>query len=152
MIPGLSGIIVVLVVCLAVGATVYKLSRQYPAFTFEPRGNTGSFEPILARYFRLAEFTISLASGSIVLLVSSSVFRGNGGRLPWFFASPLIVLSACVLFAIGFMVWIQFWYEQFQYGIEYRRFPYCVTKTLGFSSAIYFCIGYIWLVVAVTRA
>ena len=49
------------------------------------------------------------------------------------------------------MIWIQFWYEQFQYGVEYKRLAYCVTKTLGFSSAIYFCVGYIWLVVATTR-
>jgi len=151
MIPGFSGVVVVVVVALVVGATVSKLSWQYQAFTFEPRGVVGSFEPILTRYFRLAEFTIGLASGSIVLLISSSVFRGNGGHLPWFFASPLIVLGACVLFAVGFMIWIKFWYEQFQYGVEYRRFAYCVTKTLGISSAFYFCIGYIWLVVAATQ-
>ena len=143
--------LVVLVVALVVGVAVFKLSYRYQAFTFEPRGVHGSFEPIISRYFRLAEFTIGLASGSIVLLVGSSVFRGNGGRLPWFFASPLIVLGASVLFAVGFMIWIQFWYEQFQYGLEYRRFAYCITKILGFSSAIYFCIGYIWLVVATTQ-
>jgi hypothetical protein len=148
---GFSGVLVVLVVATVVGAAVYKRSCQYQAFTFEPRGVPGSFEPILTRYFRLAEFMIGLASGSIVLLVGSSVFRGNGGRLPWFFASPLIVLAASVLFAVGFMILIQFWYEQFQYGVEYRRFAYCVTKTLGFSSALYFCIGYIWLVVATTQ-
>lgn len=142
MIPGFSGVLVVLVVALVVGATVFKLSRQYQAFTFEP---------ILIRYFRLAEFMIGLASGSIVLLVGSSVFRGNGGHLPRLFASPLIVLGASVLFAVGFMIWVQFWYEQFQYGIEYRRFAYCITKVLGFSSAFYFCIGYIWLVVATTQ-
>ena len=151
MIPGFSGVLVVLAVALVVGAIVYKLSYRYQAFTFEPRGVPGSFEPILTRYFRLAEFTIGLASGSIVLLVGSSVFRGTGGRLPWFFASPLIVLCASVLFAVVFMIWIQFWYEQFQYGVEYRRFAYCVTKTLGISSASYFCIGYIWLVFATTR-
>lgn len=150
MIPGLSGVFVVLVILAAVGATVHKLSHRYQAFTFEPRG-VGSFEPILSRNFRLAEFTISLASGSVVLLVGSSVFRGNGGRLPWYFASPLLVLSACVLFAVGFMIWIQFWYEQFQHGIEYKRYAYSVTKTLGFSSAICFCVGYIWLIIAATH-
>lgn len=140
----------VLVVAPMVGVAVYKLGGKYQAFTFEPRG-PGSFEPILTRYFRLAEFMIGLASGSIVLLVGSSVFRGNGGHLPWFFASPLIVLCASVLFAVVFMILIQFWYEQFQHGVEYRRYAYCVTKTLGFSSAIYFCIGYMWLVFATTR-
>ena len=151
MIPGFSGVLVVLVVASAVGATVHKLSWRYQAFTFEPRDVSGSFEPILARSFRLAEFTISLASGSIVLLIGSSVFRGNGGRLPWIFAFPLIVLGTCVLFAVGFMIWIQFWYEQFQHGVEYKRFAYSVTKALGFSSAVYFCIGYIWLVIAATH-
>jgi len=41
-----------------------------------------------------------------------------------------MVLGACVLLAVEFMIWIQFWYEQFQYGIEYRRFPYRMTRTL----------------------
>lgn len=131
------------------GFVVTKVSN-YSAFTFEPRGGPGSFEPILARYIRLAEFSIGLASGSIVLLVGSSVFRGNGGHLPYYYASPLVLLGACVLFGVSFMVWIQFWYEQFQHGIEYKRYAYCITTTLGFSSALYFCIGYIWLVFAVT--
>ena len=151
MFPGLSGVLVVIAVTLAVWVAVHKLSGQYQSFRFEPGGVPGSFESILTRYFRLAEFMIGLASGAIVLLVGSSVFRGNGGHLPWFFASPLLVLGACVLFAVGFMIWIQFWYEQYQHGVEYRRFAYCVTKTLGFSSAFYFCVGYIWLIIATTR-
>ena len=151
MFPGFSGLLTVIGIAVALGSIVHGLSHRYSAFTFEPQGRVGSFEPILARYLRLAEFVIGLASGSIVLLVSSSVFRGNGGHLPWFYASPLILLGASVLFGVTFMLWIQFWYEQFQYGIQYNRRAYSVTKTLGFGSALYFCFGYIWLVVAVTR-
>lgn len=32
----------------------------------------------------------------------------------------------------------------------YRRWDYSITKTLGFCSAAYFCIGYIWLVFILT--
>jgi hypothetical protein len=151
MFPGFCGVLTVVGIAASIGFGVYKISLRYPAFTFEPQGRVGSFEPNLARYLRLAEFVIGLASGSIVLLVGSSVFRGNGGHLPWFYASPLILLGACVLFGVTFMVWIQFWYEQFQHGVQYERWAYCVLRTLGFGSALYFCLGYIWLVVAVTR-
>ena len=61
------------------------------------------------------------------------------------------LLGACVLYGFAFMLWIQFWYEQFQHGIPYLRCAYSTTKTLGFCSAAYFCIGYTWLVVVVTR-
>ena len=46
-----------------------------------------------------------LSAGSLAALAE---------RRPWSFASPLIVLGASVLFADGFMIWIQFCYEQFQ--------------------------------------
>lgn len=151
MFSGFSGLVAGAGIAAGVGLLVFKLSERYPAFTFEPQGKVGAFEPILTRYLRLAEFAIGLASGSIVFLVGSSVFRGHGGHLPWFYASPLILLGACVLFGFVFMLWVQFWYEQFQHGIPYNRWAYCVTKTFGFSSALCFCLGYLWLVVAVTR-
>jgi hypothetical protein len=151
MFPGLGGILAVVGIASGVHIVVYEKSKEYPAFTFEPQGKPGSFEPHIARYLRLAEFIIGLASGSIVLLVGSSVFKGNSGHLPWYYASPLLLLGACVLFGIVFMLWIQFWYERFQHGVPYHRGAYSITKTLGFCSALYFCFGYIWLVWVVTR-
>lgn len=151
MFPGISGIVVTLGIAIVVGLVVAIRSRMYPAFAFGPPGQPGAFEPVLARYLRLAEFTIGLATGSIVLLVGSSTLRGNAGHLPWYYASPLLLLAGCVLFGVGFMLWIQFRYQQFQFGVPYRRYAYCITKTLGFSSALSFCTGYIWLIVAVTR-
>lgn len=151
MFPGFSGVLTVAGIAAGVGLAVHKTSERYSAFTFEPQGRVGAFEPVLTRYIRLAEFVIGLASGSIVLLVGSSVFKGNSGHLPWYYASPLLLLGACVLFGFAFMLWIQFWYEQFQHGVSYHRWAYSITKTLGFCSAAYFCIGYIWLVVVVTR-
>jgi len=151
MFPGFSALLTVVGIAAAFGLAVHKVSYQYSAFTFEPQGRPGSFEPHLTRYFRLAEFVISLASGSIVLLVGSSVFKGNSGHLPWYYASPLLLLGACVLCGFLFMLWIQYCYERFQHGVPYRRWAYCITETLGFCSAAYFSIGYIWLVFAVTH-
>lgn len=151
MFPGIGGIVATLGTAIVVGLVVAIKSKEYLAFTFEPPNRPGNFEPVLARYLRLAEFTIGLATGSIVLLVGSSSLRGSAGHLPWYYASPLLLLAGSVLFGVGFMLWIQFWYEQFQYGIPYRRYAYCITKTLGFSSAVTFCTGYIWLIVAVTH-
>lgn len=151
MFPGFSGVLTVAGIAAIIGLLVHKMSKRYSAFTFEPGGKAGAFEPVLTRYLRLAEFVIGLASGSIVLLVGSSVFKGNSGHLPWYYASPLLLLSASVLFGFTFMLWIQFWYEQFQHGVPYHRWAYSITKTLGFCSATYFCVGYIWLVFIVTR-
>ena len=151
MFPGVSGVLTVAGIAACFWLIIHGISRRYSAFTFEPQGKAGAFEPVLTRYLRLAEFVIGLASGSIVLLVGSSVFKGNNGHLPWYYASPLLLLGACVLFGVSFMLWIQFWYEQFQHGVTYARWAYSITKVLGFCSAAYFCIGYIWLVVVVTR-
>lgn len=121
MFPGFGGILAVVGIAAGIHVVVYEKSKEYAAFTFEAQGKPGAFEPHIARYLRLAEFVIGLASGSIVLLVGSSVFKGNNGRLPGYYASPLLLLGACVLFGIIFMLWIQFWYERSQHGVPYHR-------------------------------
>ena len=81
------------------------VSKKHPAYNLDPRGVEGAFEPLLTKYLRAAEFVIGLATGSIVLLVGSSALHGRGG-LPWFYASPLLLLAFCVLYGILFMVWL----------------------------------------------
>ncbi len=58
----------------------------------------------LQKYLHLAEFMISLATGSIVLLIGSSFLHGRDGRLPGFYTTPLLILAGSVLTAILFMV------------------------------------------------
>jgi hypothetical protein len=87
--PGFSGV----VSSLAVGAGVWMFCRgtkKFEKYDLGPGGDPKAYEPILARYIRLAEFIIGLATGSIVLIVGSSALHGQEGHLPWFYASPLI--------------------------------------------------------------
>ncbi len=83
----------------------------------DPHERPSAFEPFIARYIRAAEFIVGLATGSIVLLVGSSALHGQGGHLPWFYASPLLLLALCVAYGIAFMVWLNYSYENYQQGI-----------------------------------
>lgn len=102
--PGVSGLLVGTGIGLLIGFSAF-VSKKHPAYNLDPRGVEGAFEPLLTKYLRAAEFVIGLATGSIVLLVGSSALHGRGG-LPWFYASPLLLLAFCVLYGILFMVWL----------------------------------------------
>ena len=120
-------------------------------FDFEPPGQTGAFEKLLANYLDIAKVLIGLASGSIVLLVGSAAFRSSG-RLPASFASPLFLLAGSILYAIFFMVFEIMNYEDFRHGTRrYSRFKYSRNIALGFGGLLCFCVGYVWLILIVTR-
>jgi hypothetical protein len=149
--PGFSGVVTIALIPAIIGTVSYLTRNKIPAYNLDPLGKPGAFEPLLQKYIRLAEFMIGLATGSIVLLIGSSAFHGQGGHLPWFYASPLLVLAASVLTGLGFMTWQILSYEETQHGNPYKASWYSISETLGFSSLAFFCIGYVWLVVAVTR-
>lgn len=148
--PGINGLLVGLAILVAIWALAY-LSRGPGPFNFDPKGTPGAFEPFLAKYIRMAEFIIGLATGSIVLLVGSSALHGQGGRLPWFYASPLLLLVMCVVYGIAFMVWLIYDYEDYQHGNPHTRRAYALSLTLGFSALVCFFVGYVWLILRVTR-
>jgi hypothetical protein len=83
-----------------------------------------------------SEYIIGLATGSIVLLVGSSALHGQSGRLPWFYASPLLLLAFCVIYGVAFMVWLIYNYEERQHGNPHTRFAYAFSLTLGFFSRL----------------
>jgi hypothetical protein len=126
-------------------------TKKFEAYNLDPQGAPGAFEPLLQKYIRLAEFVVGLASGSIVLLVGSSVFHGQGGKLPWVYASPLLVLAASVLTGLLFMAQEILSYEENQHGNPHTAKEYALSETLGFSCLLFFVIGYAWLIVGVTR-
>lgn len=150
---GTSGLIVALVVPFAIWVLVRSLivTAKGP-FNLDPNGVRGAFEPFLQKYLRVGEFIVGLATGSIVLLVGSSALHGNGGHLPWFYASPLLMLAICVIYGIAFMVWFVYHYEDYQHDTtQHTRFAYALSLTVGFSSLACFCIGYIWLILCVVK-
>jgi hypothetical protein len=148
--PGASGIFVGFFVPCLLWAFFYR-SKKAPSYDMDPKGVVGAFEPFLARYLRLSEAIVGLSTGSIVLLIGSSVFHSQSGHLPWFYASPLFLLAFCILYATLFSSWIAFQYEGYRHGDKYMKYGYAITETLGFSSLVCFVLGYMSLIFAVTR-
>ena len=129
------------------------LRTKGKAFEFDAEGEKGAFEKLLTTYLDLAKFVLGLAAGSIVLLVGSSAFRANG-RLPSAFASPLFLLGLSIVYGILFMTFLIFNYEHYRHhpgSSSYSRFQYVRNQALGFAALFCFCVGYAWLIVAVTR-
>ncbi|HYL65230.1 MAG TPA: hypothetical protein VE077_21655 [Candidatus Methylomirabilis sp.] len=117
------------------------------AYTFEPRG-PGSFEPTLVRYSRLTEFIVGLATGSIVLLAGTSMYRSNG-RLPQLYGSPLTLLAMSVVWLVLFISCTTFFYEDWLHHPQnqtHRR--YRLSVAFGFSGLLSFAVGYVWLAFA----
>jgi hypothetical protein len=146
--PGTSGLCVSAGVFLLVRLIAGKWTVQNGPFTFEPQNKPGSFEPRLANYVRAVEFVLGLATGSIVLIAGSSALHSTG-KLPWVFASPLVLLACCVVFGLLFMVLMIYRYEEFLHHNNYTRLRYIWNQTLGFSALTCFCVGYLWLVFSV---
>lgn len=146
--PGFCGLVLGPLVFGAVWCLTYFTKASGP-FNLDPQGVKNAFEPFLAKYLRMAEFIIGIATGSIVLLVGSSALHGQGGRLPWFYASPLLALAWCVVWGILFMVWLIFHYEDYHHGNPHTKRAYALSETLGFSSLACFGIGYVWLILRV---
>jgi hypothetical protein len=134
----------------AVFAACY-FTKEHAAYNLDPLAKPGAFEPLLSKYIRAAEFVIGLATGSIVLLVGSSALHAQGGRLPWFYASPLLLLAWCVVLGVAFIVWLIHSYEEYQHGNPHTKLIYTISETLGFGSLSCFCLGYVVLIFIVTR-
>src|ERR1700733_6615974 len=94
-IPGFSGLICGPLLLIII-TLLCHFSKEHETYNLDPKGVPGAFREFLDRYIRVAEFIIGLATGSIVLLVGSSTLRSQS-RLPWFYASPLLLLGWCVI-------------------------------------------------------
>jgi len=151
MFSGFLGIVTASGVVLLMWILCYLMRRKSGPYNLDPQGKSGAFEPLLQKYIRLTEFTIGLSTGSIVLLIGSSIFHGKDGHLPTFYASPLLILAASVLLGLAFMAYLILSYEEVQHGNPHTPFAYSLSETLGFSSLILFCVGYVWLIIQVTR-
>jgi hypothetical protein len=148
---GFTGVVTAVAVPVVIGAGCYMNRRKTSAYNLDPQGKSGAFEPLLQKYLHLAEFMIGLATGSIVLLIGSSVLHGKDGRLPWFYASPLLILAASVITALIFMALLILNYEEYQHGNLHTPLAYSLSEALGFGSLFLFFVGYVWLILVATR-
>jgi hypothetical protein len=135
---------------LAVWGILYSRRKKVQFYNLDPKGKEGAFEPLLQKYLRLAEFMIGLATGSIVLLVGSSVLHGKDGHLPTFYRPPLLLLAGSVLFGLLFMAFLILSYEEWQHQDRHTAKAYVSIEASGYGSLLLFVIGYLWLIWAVT--
>jgi hypothetical protein len=149
--PGFAAVVIGALSFGVIFLLAYREHKSSGSFKLDPPGKAGGYEPFLAKYLRLGEFVIGLATGSIVLLVGSSALHGQSGHLPWVYATPLLLLGCSVLYGVLFMVWLIYDYEMYQHGTPHTRSGYALSEALGFSSLLCFVSGYISLIIAVTR-
>jgi phosphoglycerol transferase MdoB-like AlkP superfamily enzyme len=147
--PGVPGALTAIVIFLMFYTIAWTNTKPSNSYTFEPRG-PGSFEPILARYSRLVEFIVGLATSSIVLLAGSSIFR-SAGKLPKAYGSPLVLLASSVICAVLFIALCNYHYEEYQHHNNYNHHKYRLNVALGFSGLVCFAAGYLWLGFALVR-
>ena len=149
--PGFSGLLTSCGIGLALWLTLHRMNSKVVAYNLGPGGDPQAYEPILLRYIRFAEFMIGLATGSIVLIVGSSAIHGQGGKLPWFYAPPLLLVANSVIFGLAFMASQLVTMENGLHGNPHTTASYTLNETLGYSSLVCFVCGYFWLVIAVTN-
>ena len=127
------------------------ISKRTPkAEAFCVEREPGQFKEILTFYLQIGGIVVTLASGSLVFLVGSSLFKN--GRLSWLLASPLFLLAQTVLYVILFMVFMTLDYEHFkQDRNSYTRPKYVRNQALGFAGVLCFCVGYLWLIFVLTN-
>jgi len=116
---GFSGTVLGALIFVGLYLLLY-FTKEFEVYNLDPKDKPGAFEPFLARYLRASEFVIGLATGSIVLLIGSSALHGQSGHLPWVYASPLLLLSWCVLYGVVFMVWLILHYKAISTAILTR--------------------------------
>ena len=147
--PGVPGALTALMIFVVFYAIASASTKPSNSYTFEPRG-PGSFEAILARYSRLVEFIVGLATSTIVLLAGSSIFR-SAGKLPSAYGSPLVLLASSVICAVMFIALCNYHYEEYLHHNNYNYWKYRLNIALGFSGLLCFAVGYLWLGFALVR-
>ena len=119
--------------------------------TFTPPDSQGKpvpFEHRHERYINVAEVMVTLASASLVFLPSSRLTLYTHAC-----AFALILLGFCVLYSIGFMALLSYFYERFLYDNRtYAPWKYGLLHGLGFGALFCFALAYIVLAGGVTNA
>jgi len=96
----------------------------------------------------VAEVMVTLASASLVFVPSS--------RLSFYShacAFALILLGLCVLYSVGFMALLTYFYERFLYDDQtYTPWKYGLLHGLGFGALFCFALAYIVLAGGIANA
>src|SRR5215831_17444582 len=145
-----SGLGVFVVVWWRAKVDAIKVWRGLPA-TFTPPDSQGKpipFEHRHERYMNVAEVMLTLASASLVFVPSSRLSLYSHTC-----AFALILLGLCVLYSVGFMALLSYFYERFLYDDQtYRPWKYGLLHGLGFGALFCFALAYIVLAGGVASA
>jgi hypothetical protein len=147
--PGMRGVFLSLVIPVVLWF-LFFFTKSSQSYSFDLPDRPGSFEPYMAKYLKIAETLIGLASGSIVLLVGSLAIHGQTGSFSSSYASSLFMFVFTVLYGLVYSVWIVRRYEDSQHDGELSRNSYALCETLGFSALFCFVAGYVCLILSVT--
>jgi len=127
-----------------------KVWHGRPA-TFTPPDSLGKpvpFEHRHERYMNVAEVMLTLASASLVFVPSSRLSLYSHAC-----AFALVLLGLCVVYAVGFMALLTYFYERFLYDDQtYAPWKYGLLHGLGFGALFCFAFAYIVLAGGVANA
>jgi hypothetical protein len=154
--PGFPGIATAVGLFAGIWLITYLKARGRPA-VFDPQGQPGEFgKNLLHIYLDIAKTVLSLAAGSIVLLVGAMNFGSMGSRHSLTaFASPLFLVAMSIIYGVLFMILLVLSYEHHLHHLNepdaYTAIRYSRNQSLGFSALVCFCISYVWLIFDATR-
>lgn len=135
----------------------YNIERKAPYVTLTPfrrsrNPDTGQviqgreevdFDPRHGHYMKIGEVLIALSSASLVFIPSLH----SSSSLPWL-GFPLILLGLTVVFALGFMGALTYFYEMFLFDPRsFTAFRSSLIFTLGFGAFTCFALAYVTLAV-----
>jgi hypothetical protein len=110
-----------------------------------PTGAVVPFEPRHERYMKIAEVVTALAAASMVFVPSSRL-----SAYPRSCAFALILLGFSVLYSVGFMATLTYFYEDFLYNqSSYSPRKYGLVHALGFGGLVCFAVAYFSIAVRV---
>jgi hypothetical protein len=158
-IPVLLGIGAGLVIPAGFFVFEYRIERTAPYVTLTPfkrsrNPDTGGvikgreevdFDPRHGHYMKIGEVLIALSSASLVFIPSLHF----SSSLPWL-GFPMILLGLTVVYALGFMGALTYFYEMFLFDPEsFTAFRSSLIFTLGFGAFTCFALAYVTLAVVV---
>lgn len=161
-IPVLSGIVAGLLIPAGFFVFEYRIERvaQYVTLTPFKRSrnpDTGEvikgreeidFDPRHGHYMKIGEVLVTLSSASLVFIPSLHF----SSSLPWLSFS-LILLGLTVVYALGFMSALTYFYEMFLFDpISFTAFRSSLIFTFGFGAFACFALAYVSLAVIIGRA
>lgn len=128
--------------------TPFKRSRDPDTGQVIPGREEVDFDPRHGHYMKIGEVLIALSSASLVFIPSLHF----SSALPWL-GFPLILLGFTVVYALGFMGALTYFYEMFLFDPRsFTAFRSSFIFTLGFGAFACFALAYVFLAVIVGGA